>query len=312
MGQNSQIEWTDATWNPVTGCDKVSEGCRFCYAKTLHDMRHKAYTGGTFPGAPKQYHEPFESVKCHPDRLRWPLSLRKPQRIFVNSMSDLFHKDVPDEFIDKVWGVMSVAPRHTFQILTKRPERMVELVPRLAARHKPPDGSRWPLPNVHVGVSVENQEQADKRIPFLLKTPSAVRFLSCEPLLSAIDLTHRPIELKDHPEFAERFIPPLNWVIVGGESGKGARPMHPDWARSIRDQCQAAGVSFFFKQWGEWAPWEPKYPAGDVIHLNIQGERSVYPWVTEPMSRVGSKKAGRLLHGREWNEMPAAAKEVNA
>lgn len=170
--------------------------------------------------------------------------------IFVCAHGDLFHESVPYEWIDQVWGVMSLAPRHTFQVLTKRADRMHEIVPRLAARHRPPDGSRWPLPNVWLGVSVEDQRRANERIPLLLRTPAAVRWLSCEPLLGDVTVFSIDGPVDIHPGQQS----PLHWIVAGGESGPRARAMHPEWARSLRDQCAAAGVPFHFKQWGGIRP----------------------------------------------------------
>lgn len=217
MSDKSAIEWTDATWNPVTGCTKVSPGCAHCYAETL-TLRFKR--GGPFlPGS--------ATIRLHPERLRLPLSWRASRRIFVNSMSDLFHEEVPDAFVRKVFEVMKSASWHTFQILTKRHERLANVSPTL----------EWPS-NVWIGVSVENQYWADRRIPLLKTVPAVVRFLSVEPLLKAIDLSAH--------------LEGLQWVIVGGESGARARPVRQEWVRQIRDECQMADVAFFFKQWGGW------------------------------------------------------------
>jgi protein gp37 len=221
------IEWTDETWNPVVGCDRVSPGCAHCYAKELHDKRHRAFLAGK-QVAP-QYAAPFETVQLIYERLERPLSWRRPRRVFVNSVSDLFHEHVPDAFIDAVFITMLRAEQHIFQVLTKRPERMLAYSRgRLLG---------LPLPNVWLGVSVENQRWADERIPQLLETPAAVRFLSCEPLLGPLDLeldTGRAID----------------WVIVGGESGKGARPCNVDDLTDIVAQCDLADVSCFVKQLG--------------------------------------------------------------
>jgi protein gp37 len=230
MADKSAIEWTDATWNPVTGCTKVSPGCDHCYAERVTERW--------------QGKGSFNRVVLHEDRLSKPLKWRKPRRVFVNSMSDLFHDDVPDAYIAEVFSVMARAPQHTFQVLTKRHGRMRSLLNRGSFRDNLATWCRpWPLPNVWLGVSVEDQKWADVRVPALLDTPAAVRFLSCEPLLG-------PVWLKAfwlQPTFPG---PRINWVIVGGESGPGARPMHADWARSLRDRCVAAGVPFFFKQTG--------------------------------------------------------------
>ncbi len=271
----SKIEWTDKTWNPVTGCTKVSQGCKNCYAERIHER---------FNGQGS-----FKKVLAHPERLDQPLKWKKPFKIFVNSMSDLFHEDVPFEFIMEVLFVIRKCPQHTFQILTKRPQRMLDFFTKYAecgAGH-----------NIWLGVSVEDQATADERIPLLLQVPAAVRFLSCEPLLWAIDLHIDWLWCYSH----------INWIIAGGESGPGARPMHPDWAISIRDQCQVAGVPFFFKQWGEWsdvfsAPdfWDEGtglITKNDYVFKAINGFKTL-------MSRVGKKAAGRLLDGKEYNEFP--------
>jgi len=280
MSDKTGISWTDATWNPIVGCTKVSPGCDHCYAiRTAHRMTanpnplvSQAYAGTESGG------EWTGKVNLLADRLE-PLRWRKPRRIFVNAQSDLFHKGVPDEFIARVFAVMALTPRHTYQVLTKRHGRMRSLLrsdnfrPAVedamrgivaAYRTERPWYAAWPLPNLWLGVSVEDQQWADIRIPALLDTPAAVRWLSCEPLLGPVDLrgllqcfhcktTHK-FELCDrmsHPvpygALSKRHV---DWVVVGGESGPGARPMHPAWARSLRDQCQAAGVPFHFKQAG--------------------------------------------------------------
>jgi protein gp37 len=262
-----------------------------------------------------------------PDKLALPLRWTKPRKVFVNSMSDLFHEKVSDEYIARVFSVMACAERHTFQLLTKRHGRMRsllnseafrELVFKCQALELPGDvmGDYWPLPNVWLGVSAEDQKRADLRIPALLDTPAAVRFISAEPLLGPIDLS-RFVE-----DDGEKFdLPPLSWVIVGGESGPGARPMHPDWARSLRDQCVAAGVPFLFKQWGEWAPnqhpplracvcdWYDGREA-DICRNDPCRKLSKPPYVDDPraqMQRVGKKRAGRELDGRTWDQYPEKA-----
>ncbi len=338
MAQSS-IEWTDAVWNPVTGCSKVSQGCKHCYAERMA----KRLAGRD--GYPAD--DPFR-VTLHPEKLDMPIRWRKPRRIFVNSMSDLFHPDVPDEFIDKVFAWMGVANWHTFQVLTKRPERMASYLSASVRPRRVLDRmnflglaritrwpalghNEWPLPNVWLGVSVENQQAADERIPLLLQTPAAVRFISAEPLLGPVDLAHLHIGvLSTHPQSAGAFgfnaltgerlglwvgrqkgawLPRLDWVIVGGESGPGARPMHPDWARRIRDACKAAGVPFLFKQHGEWLPADehmrgmwPERANGKVI------ARDWWPrhdWEDGLSSyRVGKRRAGRLLDGVLHDEYP--------
>lgn len=249
MSNKSQIEWTDATWNPVTGCSKVSAGCKHCYAERLFPR--------VYPG------RDFGKVRMHKERLPHPGRWRKPRRVFVNSMSDLFHGAVPFEFIDEVFAVMARCQQHIFQVLTKRPERMLVWAQTLFSRRTRlgygvcTGGSPWPLPNVWLGVSCENQATADARIPLLLQTPAAVRFISAEPLLGQLDLyAYLPDPWSGSAHLGAPYgdLPPLDWVIVGGESGPRARLMDPAWARAIRGQCQATGVAFFLKQMTKKAP----------------------------------------------------------
>jgi protein gp37 len=230
MGASTGIAWTDATWNPVVGCNQISPGCAKCYAKALHDRRHKAALAGK--SIAPQYWYPFERVRVMYDRFDDPLHWRKPRRIFVNSVSDLFHDDVPEKDIRELFSIMGRAHWHTFQILTKRSERLAKLSQSLA----------W-APNIWMGVSVENQHWAEIRIPHLLETEAEIKFLSCEPLLG-------PLELIATSEWSKIDIldKGIDWVICGGESGKGYRPMNLDWARSLRDQCSEASIPFFYKQ----------------------------------------------------------------
>lgn len=273
MSGKSSIEWTDMTWNPVVGCTKISPGCKNCYAKTSHDRRHKGKLAGA--NLPQQYAQPFEVIQQMPDRLTDPLGWRKPRRVFVNSVSDLFHERIERDFLDSVFGVMCLAKTHTFQVLTKRSDGMREyfenndwndVIVRLLQRYdampmKQPAGwlhgfqglhrvceaesmrgkewvgrlpQDWPLPNVWLGVSVENQK-CKSRIRDLRATPAAVRFLSLEPLLE---------------DLGELNLDGIGWVIVGGESGPGARPCDVDWIHSIIEQCMIAGVPCFVKQLG--------------------------------------------------------------
>jgi protein gp37 len=330
MSATSQIEWTDATWNPLVGCTKVSPGCDNCYAETQINTRFHPAALAKGGKQLEAFPAPFDQVSIRPDRfLIQPLHWETPRRVFVNSLSDLFHDDVPDEFIAKVFAVMALAKQHTFQLLTKRHGRMRSLLNSdafwalVSEREQdftyPTGGSEWfwdgqPLPNVWLGVSVENQQWANVRIPVLLDTPAAVRFLSCEPLLGPIDL-NRAIE----PNFARggwKDLSRLHWVIAGGESGPGARPLHPDWARSLRDQCVAAGVPFLFKQWGNWAPAGMRYDTTDRTHLvQLDGRDRGIPWcgwkLDQPtaaaMHRSDKRAAGRELDGRTWDEYPAVA-----
>ena len=258
MSGTSKIEWTERTWNPVRGCSIVSPGCVHCYA--MKQAHRFSGPGRPYEGLTKQTSAGPQwtgKVRVVPELLDLPLRWRKPSRIFVNSMSDLFHENVPERFIRAVWGTMAMTPRHTYQILTKRPERMATLVPRFAHEHTARDGSGWPLPNVWLGTSCEDPPRAGERIPHLLQTPAAVRFVSAEPLLGPITLSSmrgcQPFPAPgpaDPPRFLNHLPGYLHWVIVGGESGPGARPCDVAWVRSIVQQCRAAGVPVFVKQLG--------------------------------------------------------------
>jgi len=239
MAQKSSIEWTETTWNPVTGCQKISPGCKHCYAERMA-KRLKAM------GQPR-YRNGF-NVTLQDDLIELPLQWKRPRLVFVNSMSDLFHEKVPESFISKCFSVMGKASQHQFQVLTKRPQRVAELASKL----------NWPK-NIWMGTSVENRDYV-WRVKFLQNVPAHVRFLSVEPLLGPIG--RLPLQK-------------IDWVIVGGESGPGARPMREEWVRTIRDRCQRYRVPFFFKQWGG----------------------------------VNKSKTGRLLDGRTWDEMPRLENE---
>lgn len=246
----TKIEWADRVWNPVTGCTKISQGCKNCYAERMANR---------FWGERK-----FTDVQCHEDRLAMPLHWRKPQRVFVNSVSDLFHPAVPFEFVAQIFFVMQTNPIHTFQILTKRPERMYDFSVNFLPKQwgEPVLHPALPAPNVWLGVSAENQETADERIPILLQTPAAVRFVSVEPMLGPVNLRnylphfcsdcgvwHSSMTcFRDEGNPKSTMIDKLNWVICGCESGPGARPFSDNWARSLKNQCVSAGVPFFFKQ----------------------------------------------------------------
>ena len=296
MSDKTRIEWTEATWNPVTGCSKVSQGCKHCYAERdwarLSADPKTAYFGRA-----------FTDVRFHPERLDQPFRWIKPRRIFVNSMADLFHEDVPDEFIDRVFAAMARSRWHTYQVLTKRAARMMAYLGAPDRKGRILAASMglgwagmmdmpWPLPHVWLGVSVEDQATADARIPLLLQTPAAVRWISAEPLLGPIDLDssavdglhalgcgHRNCECRNRG---------LDWVVAGGESGPLARQMHPAWVRYLRDECAAAGVPFLFKQWGEWLP------------SNQNQDRDNW------CQRAGKKAAGRHLDGKLHDEYPSA------
>ena len=241
MSDKTGIAWTDATWNPTTGCTKVSLGCKHCYAE-----REWARLSAN-PKAIAYYGREFTDIRCHPDRLtEGPIRWRKPRMIFVNSMSDLFHEKVPFEFIDEVFEIVNCSPMHTFQILTKRPERMLEYFQRSEIAWAVDEG---PLDNVWLGVSVEDQVTADERIPLLLQVPAAVRWVSAEPLLDSVEINFAlKNRLDQHGNW--RSGSGLAWVVCGGESGSHSRPMHAEWARKLRDDCAAAGVPFFMKQLG--------------------------------------------------------------
>ena len=341
MSDKTKIEWTEATWNPIRGCRRVSEGCRHCYAE-------RVAARFSSPG------QPYEGLaEMTPSGPRWtgvvrlietvldqPLRWKKPRRIFVNSMSDLFYEGLADNDIWRIFAVMAAAPQHTFQILTKRAERMRMFLSDPEARYKldeacevlarmgwcHADNWTWPLSNVWVGVSVEDQRTADERIPHLLKTPAAIRWISAEPLLGSIDLTS--------------YLDNLDWIVAGGESGPKARPMHLEWPRLLRDQCNQAGVSFFFKQWGEYIPlmqiakFERIRPDLPILGWNTNGDwldkiadkewgclgingnyrRETTTWNGNQnlpeddyeitIYRVGKAVAGRSLDGQEWNEYP--------
>jgi len=286
----TKIEWADKVWNPVTGCTPISEGCQNCYAERMS----KRLAGRC--GYSKE--DPFQ-VKLHPDRLEEPFRWKKPSRIFVCSMGDLFHDDVPRDYLRMVWSVMLEAERHTFMILTKRAYPMSYLVGGCEEMSA--------ASNIWLGVSVENQRTADLRIPFLLKTKAAaVRFVSVEPMLGPVDIEKYLPPTGSAPIYpwhkleSDKGGPWLDWVICGGETGPGARPMHPDWVRSLREQCQEAGVPFFFKSWGEWvAP--SQMPSSTYREIEDFGKGI---GISDNPRGVGKKRSGRLLDGQEWNEMP--------
>jgi protein gp37 len=357
----SKIEWTGETWNPIVGCSIVSPGCTNCYAmRTAARIERMSpmlahYKGLTQPS--KAGPVWTGKVALAEDALLKPLKRRTPTTYFVNSMSDLFHEDVPDAWILRVLDVIRIASHdggsnvgaigrgegeHTFQCLTKRSARMRSVMSRirwdgerLHLLAKDDGRARVLLKNLWLGVSAEDQRRADERIPDLLATPAAVRFVSAEPLLGPIDFTRsgrddtgniatalEPHEVAGLVGNCIGEIPALDWIIVGGESGPGARPMHPDWARSIRDQCQSAGVAFFFKQWGAWEPaldrerddpdWRRDYTnnyvdSGKSQWLNLDGDRGFHGERFHVMRNVGKARAGRLLDGRTWDEMPGRA-----
>jgi protein gp37 len=339
MADHSTIEWTDATWNPITGCSVTSPGCKRCYAMKLAGTRlqhHPSRAGLTqeTDAGPVWTGE----VRFNEEWLRQPLNWRRARMIFVCAHGDLFHESVPDEWIDRIFAVMALAEQHTFQVLTKRAERMRayfanpvrealigQQIVRLQLERDGSPYAIWsglPLWNVWLGVSVEDQKRADERVALLLQVPARIRYLSMEPLLEAVSFVGmfaNPSDMRDGTNVLEK----IDWVIVGGESGAGARPMHPEWARSLRDQCEATGVPFFFKQWGEWIAYEhsaqppflwsqhgheidghtlPDFESGDYDASRSEWHMD---WAEMLLARrVGKKAAGRQLDGREWNGMP--------
>jgi protein gp37 len=302
------IEWTEAVWNPTQGCTIVSPGCKHCYAMRMaHRLQHN-------PKIPRSgYRGVTKKSKAGPvwtgrvnmakTALLKPLRWRKPRLIFVNSMSDVFHENLTSAQIARVWAVMAIAKQHTYQVLTKRPRKMLEWLSDPATRFTVELAMRainptskleaWPLPNVWCGASVEDGRRAKERIPVLLQVPAAVRFLSMEPLLGKVDLG----AILKKQDFKK-----LDWVIVGGESGPKARPMHPTWARDIRDACLKSGVGLFFKQIGSWA-WVSDRKATHWMSEN--GQMFDVPMNGCQGMRYGSKKSGgRKLDGQLWQQMP--------
>lgn len=266
MSDATKIEWTDATWNPIVGCSVVSPGCTNCYAMKLAGTRlaHSAIYAG-LTQASKAGPVWNGKARLIESALEKPLRWAKPRRIFVNSMGDLFHEAIPDSWIDAVFAIMARCPQHTFQVLTKRAARMRQYSERALANRLALDLPRdcWPLPNVWLGVSAEDQTRWAERVPPLCATPAAIRFVSAEPLLGWIDPSSQQLAA-------------LDWIIVGGESGPGSRPMHEHWASILRDRAQAARIAFFFKQWGDWRDG----------------------------ARLGKAKAGRELFGRTHDAFP--------
>ena len=359
----SKIEWTDKTWNPITGCTKISAGCANCYAERM--SKRLAGLGGY----PKK--DPFRPGLEHPKQWLKPCKWKKPRLIFVCSMGDLFHKDVSFDLVHKVLAVAINEPRHTFILLTKRPERMYEFITHyrhdghhvFSDRVTPYNPSRnkqayllldhkqdWPLANLWLGGSAENQAALDARAPYVISTPSALWFMSLEPLIGPIDLRPRPNpdtcivcgEGPDAPHnhpFGYRNRG-LDWIIVGGETGPGARPMHPEWVRKIRDQCAQAGIPFFFKSWGEYGPsgvdlqtGEPTFRmfqnkaqwvnkartwmlpgdicldmTGRILRKGADFDGARYPVAI--MRKMGKKAAGNLLDGQVWDQFPDHYREL--
>lgn len=293
MAENSNIEWCDHTFNPWMGCTRVSEGCRNCYAEFMMDHRLGRVEWG--PGKPRVR----TSEKNWRQPLRWNQQAQQAgerHRVFCASLADVFDHEVAQAWRSDLWELIESCLHLDWLLLTKRPQNVPGMVP--------PEWMEgcWPA-HVWLGTTVENQQAADERVPLLLACPAPVRFLSCEPLLGPVNLLDQP--WWDHRHSYDfypdgMFTAPINWVIAGGESGLDARPMHPDWARSLRDQCQGAGVLFLYKQWGEWVP-SPM--CGGPGKLPDTGR---YSWFEDHvcMVRVGKKVAGRMLDGQEHTEFP--------
>ncbi len=363
MGDRTGISWTQtisadgaitpgATWNPVSGCTKLTAECKFCYVeRDWHRMTHlPAYAG-----------REFTDVACHPDRLEQPIRWQRSRRIFVCSTSDLFHADVPDDFLNSVFAVMALCPHHTFLVLTKRTDRMqkylsapgrreaiAQAAEEFPAKHpldwvradggevverggNPDENTawlpRWPLPNVHAGVTAGTQDALNERIGHLINTPAAKRWLSMEPLLESVSLRWLPAYPENAPYVGQNpsgqtnhldGLRRIDGVIVGGESGVKARPMHPEWARDLRDQCREAGVPFFFKQHGEWAAIDPLDWDGKTKRIMLRRDGMAYLPVGERlpemildcqsrewacMAKLGRKVTGELLDGCEHREV---------
>lgn len=349
MADKTAIEWTDATWNPITGCSVVSAGCKHCYAMKLAGTRlkrHPTREGLTVDTAAGPVWN--GEVRLNWTQLGLPATWKRARKIFVCAHGDLFHESVPDDWIDMVFAVMAQNPQHTFQVLTKRAARMRQY---LSARDrlediyaawtstsgKPAEAQAWPLPNVWLGVSVENQDNYH-RVHELQRTPAAVRWVSAEPLLGPIKFSpyallaqhcfvckaedacgeergawSHPINCVQRTKHNGSDMTPgkgIGWVVVGGESGPGARPMHPDWARSIRDQCEQEGTPFLFKQWGAYAPNDERGDRIFVYHdgmTDIPDDRWPDPAFNGEthMAPMGKKAAGRLLDGQLHDGYPA-------
>lgn len=314
MATNSAIEWTNATWNPLAGCTPVSEGCRNCYAASMA-LRLEAMGQAKYAGTAKRVGDGRAvftgQINLDEAALDIPRRWRKGRRIFVNSMSDLFHEAVPPGFIYRVFQVMAETPQHTYQLLTKRPENIMPTLKLYGIGGATAHGRPWPA-NVWIGTSVEHQRAADERIPHLLQVPAVVRFLSCEPLIGLVNLTPwltccpscgapRKYVSCTYCEACPD-VRGVSWIIAGGESGPQARPMHPAWARSLRDQATAAGIAFHFKQWGEHSPYyEAVEPAtGDLV---------MREYAQGAVRRIGKRAAGRLLDGRTWDEFPQEVRD---
>lgn len=292
MADKTKIEWTDATWNPIIGCQVVSAGCKNCYAMKLAGTRLKHHpTREGLTVETKNGPVWNGQVRFNENALDQPLRWKKPRMIFVCAHSDLFYENVPTSWVDKVFEVMLRCPQHQFQILTKRPDRMKQYV-----------GLWKPASNIWLGTSVENQKTANERIPHLLQTPAAVRWLSCEPLLG-------PVDLNQTNKFGPNQIDAeIDWVVVGGESGINARPMNPFWVNSLQAQCSASAIPFHFKQWGEWVgefheAFDKEKQITDRF-VTIYETAHGWDYTGVYCSRVGKRVAGRVLNGVTYDEWP--------
>ena len=336
MAANSPIEWTDHTFNPWTGCTAVSPGCDHCYAEAQSKRNPRAF-GSWVPGEPRR--------RTSPTYWKQPLAWnrkaaaeRRRARVFCASMAEVFDNQVPYDWRDDLWRLIAETQDLDWLLLTKRPQNIAKMLPEPAIHFRAPP---WPWPHVWLGTTVENQQEADRRIPHLLSVPATVRFLSCEPLLGPVELHHLPARDADGNTMHINALrgehwyagagsissqtfenqPKIDWVICGGESGPKARPMHLDWPRSLRDQCATASVPFFFKQWGEWAPRRWKADGGthamhrnaptygvfqELRHAPNSIERAAEAgdgW--QAFERVGKKAAGRLLDGITHDAFPS-------
>jgi protein gp37 len=344
MADGTKIEWTDATWNPITGCSVVSPGCTNCYAMRLAGTRMKNHWSRKGLTTDSKAGPVWNGqVRFNEEWLLQPLAWTRPRLIFVCAHADIFHEGVPDEWIDKVFAVMALAPQHTYQVLTKRSARMrawavdrftngcrgsiehrAHQIAREANIHIPTGktlASPEPFPHIWLGVSAEDQARADERIPDLVATPAAIRWCSGEPLLGPLDLSrwlgvhHHPNNDQSSPHLqalvraARKSLgPALDWFVAGGESGPSARPVHPDWIRSLRDQCKAAGVPFHFKQWGGWAPWDDDNWSLPDGWDDVEARDAAMTVHGVDFLKVGKKLAGRLLDGVFHDEYPEARK----
>jgi protein gp37 len=303
MGSKSKIEWTEASWNMISGCTKISSGCKNCYAERMAT----------------RFGRDFSKVVCDESKLDQPTHWKRPRKIFVCSTADLFHADVPFSFISKVFDIMEANPRHTFQILTKRADRMAEWFELRSAIHDYNNGPEVMLPNVWVGVTTENQEMADLRIPFLFRCPAEIRFVSVEPMIGSVDLNRFM-----SGEMGNK----LDWVIIGGESGQNARPCHPMWVRNLVNNCRLFNTPIMFKQWGEWGPAEELSDESRSEWVNSEKETKSLlmmsdgsfketsfgvrvpfepAWATPGMAlmlKLGKHKTGRFIDDYEYLEYP--------